>query len=191
MGMRDSRTDLMHAARALGIDVDPDVLLAMVCRAFAPRETMTAAEREFLLASGAPADAFEPGRQVVARARLTAVAERTAQRAALLISTREVAHLLRRSASTVRRMAGAGDLYAISARAGELRYPTWQFVDGRPLPGLRAVLRELPSSMHPYSVEGWMTSPFEELDDRSPVDWLASDGEPGVVAELAESENYT
>jgi hypothetical protein len=68
-----------------------------------------------------------------------------------------------------------------------LRLPTWQFDDElRPLPGLAAVLAALPSGMHPREVEGFMTTPQDDLrvrgHNRSPRDWLLSGGSPAQVA---------
>lgn len=58
----------------------------------------------------------------------------------------------------------------------------------RRLAGLRLVLAQLSDAMHPYSVEGWMTLPHEELHDRSPVEWLAMGCPVEPVVWLAESE---
>jgi hypothetical protein len=68
-----------------------------------------------------------------------------------------------------------------------LRLPRWQFDDElRPLPGLPAVLAALPGSMHPREVEGFMTTPQDDLrvrgHKRSPRDWLLTGGSPAVVA---------
>jgi hypothetical protein len=68
-----------------------------------------------------------------------------------------------------------------------LRLPMWQFDDEmRPLPGLATVLAALPGSMHPREVEGFMTTPQEDLrvrgHKRSPRDWLLTGGNPTPVA---------
>jgi excisionase family DNA binding protein len=134
---------------------------------------MTAGERQFLIDSGVPADSFNPDRQAVARASLAARAALTQAQAAPELDVAQVASLLGCSSSTVRRWARTGDLYAIR-RSGRLQFPEWQFSDGKRLSGLRLVLAALPDLMHPLSVEGLMTSPQEELDGRSPVDWPAA-----------------
>lgn len=68
-----------------------------------------------------------------------------------------------------------------------LRLPNWQFDDDlRPLPGLAAVLAALPEGMHPREVEGFMTTPQDELRLRgrpvSPRDWLLTGGDAALVA---------
>jgi len=68
-----------------------------------------------------------------------------------------------------------------------LRLPTWQFDDDlRPLPGLGAVLAALPEGMHPREVEGFMTTPQDDLRlggrTVSPRDWLLTGGEAAQVA---------
>ncbi len=62
-----------------------------------------------------------------------------------------------------------------------LRLPEWQFDDDlRPLPGLAALVEALPEGMHPREVEGFMTTPQDDLRLRgrkvSPRDWLLSGG---------------
>ncbi len=162
-------------------------MTAQAARGYA---VMTAAERQFLIDSGAPANSFDSDRQAEARARLAEVAARTQAQAAPEFDVAQVASLIGRSASTVRRWAHTGDLYAVR-RGRKLRFPGWQFPGGGRLPGLRTVLASLPESMHPLSVEGLMTSPQEELDDRSPVEWLAAGLAVEPVEAIADSEAWT
>lgn len=187
----DERQALANAAVKHGVDVDAETLLVIVHSAFAPHETMTASERQFLLDSGAPADSFDPQAQAEARARLMSRAASTRASAAPLLPTSEVAAMLGRDPANVRRSASAGDLYAIANGSGrESDFPAWQFVDGKPLRGLRQVIARLPQAMHPLSVEGFMTSPQEELDDTAPIQWLATGGDVEVVVRLAEAVAY-
>lgn len=182
------RDAIARAAREHGVDVDPNVLLAIVHTAFAPYDTMTAGERQFLIDSGVPADSFDPEQQAVARAKLVSRAIATDAKSAPLLSTAQVAELLGRAPSNVRRSAGTHDLYAVHRGTGrELGFPSWQFVNDLPLRGLREVLAALPDSMHPLSVEGFMTTPQEELEDRSPVEWLSTGGDVAIVVQLADS----
>ena len=88
--------------------------------------------------------------------------------------------------SRIRHRVRDGALYGV--RIGRsLRLPEWQFdADLRPLPGLAAVLAALPADMHPREVEGFMTTPQDELRLRgralSPRDWLLTGGTPNRVA---------
>ncbi len=182
------RDALSRAARAHGLDLDPDTLLAIVHTAFAPRQVMTADERSFLIESGAPADSYDPTRQAEARARLSALAAETAAAAAERLTTSAVADRLGISESRVRQLAADADLYAIQdAVRGRLAFPAWQFIGDQRLRGLRQVLPALPLTMHPLSLEGWMTTSKEELDDRTPVEWLARGGSIEEVVRLADS----
>jgi len=182
---------LARAAEQHGVAADPEKLRLIVYTAFAPHETMTAGEREFLVEAGLPADSFDPHTQALARARLAARAEATRAEAAPRLPTSKVAAMLGRDAANVRRSAGNGDLYAIASAPGrEREFPAWQFVDGRPLRGLREVIASLPERMHPLSVEGFMTAPQDELDGRTPVEWLATGGDVSAVVELAETEAH-
>ncbi len=182
----DDRAAIAREVADRGLDLDPGLLVDIVHSVFAPRETMTADERRFLVASGAPADAFDATLQAATRARASARARADVEEEARGMSTAEVAGLLGRAPSNVRRSAGTQDLYAISVGA-QLAFPRWQFRAGRPVPGLRAVLEALPGSMHPLAVESFMLSAHEELDDMSPASWLSTGGDPDRVAWLAES----
>jgi hypothetical protein len=117
-----------------------------------------------------------------------AIAARTARESSPRLATREVADLLGRDPANVRRSVGNGGIYAINdGPQRELSFPEWQFVDQRPLRGMREVVAALPESIHPLSLEAWMTTTDEELDDRSPVDWLSTGGDVDVVVRLADS----
>ena len=182
------RDAIATAALEHGVDADVDVLLAVIRDAFAPHETMTAGEREFLIAAGAPVDSFDPKRQSLARARLAARAARAVRRTDSGLTTAQVAVELGRAASNIRRSVASRDLYAISGGPHrELLFPEWQFVDGKPLRGLRQVLTALPATLHPLAVESFMLGTHEELDDLAPVTWLDTGGDIGVVVWLAES----
>ncbi|AXE39566.1 hypothetical protein [Acidipropionibacterium virtanenii] len=105
------------------------------------------------------------------------------------LTTEEVAEVLGRPASSVRRLKARGDLYGLDDGPGRgSRFPAWQFTgDHRVTPGLRAVVAALPDFWSPASVERFMTRPRERLDDCSPVDWLAQGGDVApVVAAAAE-----
>jgi len=93
------------------------------------------------------------------------------------LSTREVADMTGRSPAAIARSAGRS-LYAYHL-GRNLRFPTWQFDDGRPLPGLATVVPTLRDGLTPTTVEARMTSADPEiLDGLSPVEWLARGGDP-------------
>ena len=109
------------------------------------------------------------------------------------LSVAEVAQVLSIDAARVRRRQAKGDLYAFVA-GGRRRYPLWQFTSdpARPvLPGLAALVQGLPADMHPASVQGFMTTPQEDLRvdgiGMKPVDWLLRGGDPQALVEILES----
>ncbi|MEJ5946542.1 helix-turn-helix domain-containing protein [Pseudokineococcus basanitobsidens] len=122
-----------------------------------------------------------------------------ARRAGLAASARLVAtsltgaELARRAGvddSTVRHWARHGDVVVVG-EGRRRRYPAFQVgADGRPLPGLRAVLSALPPGWHPLALEAWMTRTDADLevDGRavSPAAWLADGGPVAAVVVLAE-----
>lgn len=93
------------------------------------------------------------------------------------LSIREVADMTGRSPSAIARSAGRS-LYAYHL-GRSLRFPAWQFDDGRPLPGLATVVPALRDGLTPMTVEARMTCAAPEiLDGLSPVEWLARGGDP-------------
>lgn len=151
-------------------------------------DPLSDSERAFLIASGVPQDSFDPERHEQARQRLVMLARETAARAAPSLDVDQVAALLGWSREVVDTAVARRHLYVIDMDlAGEVGLPAWQFLHTRPLPGLGEVVAALPESLHPLSVEGFMTTPQEDLDDRSPVDWLADGGAVAPVVRLAES----
>ena len=84
-------------------------------------------------------------------------------------------------ASRIRHRLAAGRLAGWKDRGG-WRLPVWQFTDADVLPGLEAVLAEVPADQPPLVVAGFMTTPQLDLEaDGSPVtprDWLLAGGDP-------------
>lgn len=105
------------------------------------------------------------------------------------LSTKEVAELLHKNPSSITRAAGR-KLYAYhDGRA--LRFPTWQFVDGRPLPGLGGVVPHLRPELTPATIEARMTTPDPEvLDGLSPVTWLQQGADPAEVVRLLDGADH-
>ena len=97
------------------------------------------------------------------------------------LSTRQVATLLGRTTTTITRAAGR-TLYAY--REGRsLRFPTWQFHEGRPIPGLATVVPALREAR-------MTTSDPELLDGATPAQWLIAGGDPAaVVQQLSDADH--
>ena len=71
------------------------------------------------------------------------------------LSTRQVTALLGRATTTITRAAGH-TLYAYS-EGRALRFPTWQFHDGRPIPGLAMLVPALREGLTPATIEARRT----------------------------------
>lgn len=96
------------------------------------------------------------------------------------LTTGQTAERLHISPAAVRRRIRSGRFYGY--RVGHtLRLPPWQFLRGAVLPHLPEILAALPEQAHPMTVTGFMTLPSDELDGLSPVDWLATGGDPDPV----------
>ncbi len=96
------------------------------------------------------------------------------------------------SASRVRHRQNDNLLYAFLAGKSR-RYPLWQFIGDQVVPGLAEVIPHFLEGWQPASIEGFMTTPQEDLpsglDDvasgdegrMTPVEWLAGGGDPAAV----------
>ena len=124
----------------------------------------------------------------------TAIAETEQIESAL--TAKEVGELVNISPSRVNHRLADGDLYALSSagRGTARKFPIWQFVGGKPIPHLGAVLKALPARFHPLEVEGFLANAIiDELTDGRPIvarDWLTSGGDPKPVIDIAEALDH-
>lgn len=157
-------------------------------------EPLTAGEQEFLMKNTdlEESDLESRGRVTTNLRVLAGQANSMAALRENSLSTAEVASLLGREASNVRRSRLEGALYAPGAGipGQSLRFPRWQFIDGAPLPGLRQVINSFPTHFHPLSIERFMTSENEELEGMTPAVWLAMGGNPDAVSSLVDELGY-
>lgn len=195
----DYSTQLGEALRRRGNPMDADEFLAVLQEASgAPAEALTEGEREFLLQNS---DLDESDLTSEARASTQArVARNRAEAESAVVSssltTAEVAELLQRSTSNIRRSKASGDLYSplrtpsqISGRT--LLFPRWQFTsEGGVVPGLREIIPTFPRFYHPLSIERFMTAPNDDLDGRSPVQWLTAGGPVATVQQLVDELGF-
>ncbi len=171
--------------------ISADVVLDVLDEAVGTSETLTAGEQEFLREhAGATDGDFTPEAVNLTRLETTQrQAEAARQMRSRSLTTSEVAHLLGRAPSNVRRSLSTGNLQSVgSTTTGRERlFPEWQFTqDGRILPGLRQVVEALPDDYHPLDVEEFMVTPHEGLRGRSPVVWLSGNGDVETVARIAD-----
>ena len=156
-------------------------------------EPLSADERAFLLEATdlTEADltpqALEATRIQVAEER--ALAEKEARVSAL--TTGEVCELLGRQGASIRRSKLAGDLYALPTNSGRITlFPAWQFAGDQVVPGLRTIIPNFPQHEHPLTIQQFMTEVNDDLDGRSPVEWLNAGGAVEAVASLVAELAY-
>lgn len=175
-----------------GLRVDPDQFLSLV----------EDAARRFITPHPDPAGYFTPDQRDALRdvgldlspqraeetdGRARAVAEQAVLHDSAL-TVGEAARTIGVDNSRVRHRLAAGRLMGWKDRGG-WRLPRWQFTDHGVLPGLEQVIAALPEDQPALVIAAFMTTPQEDLMARSqpitPVEWLASGGDPQRVARLA------
>lgn len=96
------------------------------------------------------------------------------------LTTRQAADHLHVTQSTIRRRVRNRRLYGYRL-GNRLRLPAWQFTDTGVLPHLPEVLAAFPDDTHPMTLQGFMTTPSDELDNLCAVDWLTQGRGVGAV----------
>ena len=77
-------------------------------------------------------------------------------------------------------------LLRLTMRSGQVGYPLFQFQDGRQLPGLAAIVRQLrPVVATEWTIASWLTSPSADLGGDTPVEALRSRRRSDAVATAA------
>lgn len=110
--------------------------------------------------------------------------DRVAQTIGSSYSLEEGAHLLGASRTTVSRWLRTGTLWSFTL-GRRRRIPRWQLIpDGALLPGLAEIVPAIPAGIEPSTVEAFMSSPQHDLDDRSPLQYLAVGGDSREIAQL-------
>lgn len=145
--------------------------------------SLTQSEVEFATTAGVPEDVFVTD----SAATIMQDVAHDAENAALdgpSYTTTQVADLLGCHPSSVRRALANGRLYATKEPGRKLVYPEWQFAGSGILPHLREVLAALPLAYRARDVRAVMTSQLEELDGRSPREWLTMGRNPRPLLEI-------
>lgn len=175
------------ATRLAAIDIVAQELLgAGVSQA--DESGLTAAEEQELRRGGFdPEPRQDPATDPVAQAR--------AEYASLLadsMTVKEAAKLLDASDARIRQRLADRTLYGIKDGA-TWQIPRLQFDGKRVVPGLDAVLPSIRADVHPVALRRWLTTANPDLPlapaetPVSPLDWLASGGDPTPVVALAEA----
>lgn len=181
---------LNRRGNPLSVDAFIDILREMAGPASEPLST---GERDFLLeATNLTEEDLTPQAHESARIQIAGdrvLAEKEAQGSAL--TTAEVSELLGRQGVSIRRSKLAGDLYALPTNGGRTAlFPARQFEGNQAVPGLRKIIPKFPQYAHPLTIQEFMTERKEELDGRSPVDWLSAGGAVEAVASLVAELEY-
>lgn len=143
---------------------------------------LSAAEVQFLRrqkGAGAVVDSWSASRERGSRARV-AVRE-LAETLAGSISIKEAATILGVDRSRVSRRISGNTLWAFDFR-GSRRIPRWQFLGDGLLPGLDIIVRSVPPRTIPAVLDAFMHTALPDFGDRTPIDYLASGGDPILVA---------
>jgi hypothetical protein len=101
-----------------------------------------------------------------------------------LYEWRQVADVLRtvRTRQGVNDLGRRGRLLALPTKTGQVLYPAFQFRGGRPLPGLPEVLSTFSETgPSPWTVASWFVTSQDELEGRTPVEWLSGPESPEPV----------
>lgn len=107
------------------------------------------------------------------------------------LTTKDVATMLKMAPANVRRAVADGTLYSVKPTAdSHHRFPSWQFIGDRHLPGLREVIGALPNDYHPLEVAQFMEETAEALRNMSPSQWLSGGGNIADVVALADGRSW-
>ncbi|WEF21338.1 MULTISPECIES: hypothetical protein [Microbacterium] len=201
---------LAQVAKTSNVDVSVfNALIDQLAEAMTDRQStelgLTEHEASFLIESGDfTPEEFAEAAAFVTSGGLAKLERETHVRALTNTYTAsEVAALLGIDASSVRHRQSKNTLYGF--RAGRVRlYPRWQFILGEKastIPHLPLLVRAIPSDWDPADVEGFMTTPQDELrpsddaNDRNewmtPIEWLAAAKDPAPVVGILEDADIT
>lgn len=181
------RVALDHLRENLAEETVADLLegIARSASADAQAGALTAEQEEVLTRAGMPPVEMPP----LAERASTLTWRAFTRIAAEAYNAADVAGLLDVGASRVRQHVARRTLLTIKTSDGP-RFPRFQFVDGRILPGWDVVAPRFPLDAHPVAVEAFLTRVSEELEVDgqlvSPFDWLTSGGDADVVAALVD-----
>jgi hypothetical protein len=152
---------------------------------------LTAGEISYLAVHAGPEaaetmEAWNPRAEFEQRA-----AAETSAAAALLgasLGIEDVAKRLGVDRSRISHRISAGTLSSFTAGSSRRRrIPAWQLTAEGLLPNLGIVVKAIPDGAHPMDVSALMTTPQSELADRTPVEHLASGGNPQPVVDLLQA----
>jgi hypothetical protein len=184
----------MTTAAALGallakhrIDLTVDQVLGELDSAFAAipeATTLSATEVDFLRTHAEPlatpvihawsADNERQARARIALRQLTSAVSGS-------VSVKEAAAILGVDRSRVSRRITGRTLWAFDLQ-GSRRIPRWQLLGDELLPGLDVIVPAIPRGTTPAVLDAFMHTAQPDFDQRTPIEYLAAGGDPGLVA---------
>jgi hypothetical protein len=153
-----------------------------------PGRELTEAENQRLDEGGFPAPHCDHGRGPGVD--VSPLAQDYARMYLEALSTTEVAALLHVQPSRVRQRLAARTLFGL-AKDDRWVLPRFQFIGGKPVPGIGKVLQVLDEALHPVTVERFFATPQPELYAEevgrplTPREWLQAGYDPAPVVQLA------
>ena len=145
--------------------------------------SLTAEQAGALAAFGADVSAPLTATEMLASAPHRAGLLAKTQTIATALALEDAAAHLGVTVEAVQSRIEAGTLVMISDPLdGSPLIPSFQLTEGGELPHLQALLQRGRGTLTPGAIQGIMTSPQDETDGMSPVDWLKTGGDPARVA---------
>lgn len=97
--------------------------------------------------------------------------------------TTGLARWMKITRQAVHQKVNAHQILACATADGQKVYPAWQFTpDGRVIPGLAAVLKVLvPAAADPWTVAIWLTTPDEDYQEMTAIEWLLTNRDHSQV----------
>lgn len=169
-----------HFAGLTAAEVDAELAAVPAARA----TPSSAAAVAYLAEHGGPDLNMDtdPGRGSVRQRRALTAAKTLADTLASALTLEQAAQRLGVSRSRVSHRITEDTLWAFTV-AGRRYLPCWQFTDDGTLPGLVRVVPAIPRGLHPLALEAFMTTARPDFDGVSPVQWLESGGDPGLISD--------
>jgi len=143
-------------------------------------------ERDFLLAGGAVGVNSSVDSELMLNHLADVAIEMEALRRRSVLFA-DAAKLLQVSKPRISQMTAQQALYCF--RLDDLAYyPLWQFIDGKILPGMKAVLLGTGGDVHPLSIHRFFNTELAELSLEdvpvTPIQWLKNGGNTDILTQL-------
>lgn len=179
---RDRLTALITQLKDDHIDIAAELLTDILAHQRADVRTLTEAETEVLARLDVTEAEIQQPSSLPASRRSRLWEQQHAERS---LTVGEAAEMIGVTPARVRQRCAARTLLA-QRRSDGWRLPSFQFLDGRELPGWSEVAAAIPAGTPLSLVERVLTSPAMRLrvdgEELAPFEWLAQGGDPALAA---------